>query len=184
MEPSSSSKSATSARNQSFFQRYRGFLLSRNTILTFVGALFLLAGALFAAFGQSAVGKWLFLISALVGGTPLFLYAARGLILNRDITAGVMSSVAMIAAIIVGEYSAAALVVFMMSLGEWLENFTTARANNALRELAKLIPETVTVRRNGIEVVIPIGQVALDDIVLVRSGYRYRNTLRKLKILS
>jgi Cd2+/Zn2+-exporting ATPase len=51
-----------------------------------------------------------------------------------------MASVAMIAAILIGEYSAAALVVFMFAIGDWLENLTIARANNALRDLARLIP--------------------------------------------
>jgi Cd2+/Zn2+-exporting ATPase len=83
-----------------------------------------------------------------------------------------MATVAMIAAIIVGEYSAAALVVFMMSIGEWMENFTVARADNALRDLAKLVPATVTVRRNGEEIVVSIESVVLDDVVLVRTGER------------
>jgi len=80
--------------------------------------------------------------------------------------------VAMIAAIVVGEYAAAALVVFMMAIGEWLENFTIARADNALRSLAGMVPATVTVRRNDQEVELPIEQVTMDDIVLVRTGER------------
>ena len=54
----------------------------------------------------------------------------------------------------------------------WLENMTVARADNALRDLASLIPATITVRRNGQESVIPIEQVALDDVVLVLTGER------------
>lgn len=155
-----------------FFARYQDFLLSRDTVLTFLNAFLLLVGFIVSLAGAPAAGKWIYLASALIGGTPLFIFAAKGLIIRHDITAGVMASVAMIAAIIVGEYSAAAIVVFMMSVGEWLENFTVARADNALRELAKLIPATVTVRRNNQEVLIPIEDVVLDDIVLVRSGER------------
>ena len=72
-----------------------------------------------------------------------------------------MASVAMIAAIIVGEYSAAALVVFMFAIGDWLENLTIARADNALRDLAKLVPATVVVIRDGQETIIPIEQVLM-----------------------
>lgn len=155
-----------------FFQRYRDFLLSRDTILTFFNALFLLVGFIVSVTGFPSVGHWLYLASVIVGGTPLFIFAAKGLIIRHDITAGVMVSVAMIAAIIVGEYIAAALVVFMMSVGEWMENFTIARANDALRELAKLVPATVTVRRNDREIIIPLEQVVLKDVVLVRTGER------------
>ncbi len=130
-----------------FFTRYRDFLLSRDTLLTFLNAILLLVGFLVSLAGYPQVGHWIYLASALVGGTPLFIFAAKGLFIKHDVTAGVMASVAMIAAIIVGEYSAAAIVVFMMSVGEWLENFTVARADNALRDLARLIPAMVTVRR-------------------------------------
>jgi Cd2+/Zn2+-exporting ATPase len=156
----------------SIFERYRDFLLSRETIITFINGLLLILGSVVTMGGAPGLGNWLFLASALTGGIPLFLYAARGLIIDRDVTAGVMVSTAMIAAILVGEYSAAALVVFMMSIGEWLENMTVARADNALRDLASLIPATVTVRRNGQESVIPIEQVTLDDVVLVLTGER------------
>jgi len=155
-----------------FFTRYRDFLLSRDTILAFINALLLILGFAVSLLGSPEVGHWIYLASALVGGIPLFTFAARGLIIRHDITAGVMASVAMIAAIIIGEYSAAALVVFMMSVGEWLENFTIARADNALRDLAKLIPATVTVQRNGQEVTLPIEQVVLGDLVLVWTGER------------
>jgi len=154
----------------SLWQRYREFLLSRETILVLLNALLLLAGFSISVAGAPQVSRWLYLASALIGGAPLFAFAAKGLIIHHDITAGVMGSVAMIAAIIVSEYSAAAIVVLMMSVGEWLENLTVARADNALRDLARLIPATVTVRRNGQDTIIPLEQVMLRDIVLVRSG--------------
>ncbi len=161
-------------QKQTFFVRYRDFLLSRDTLLTFGNALLLIAGFVVTnIFGQLAPGKLLYLASALLGGIPLFIFTARQVFIKRDITAGVMASVAVIAAIIVKEYSAAALVVFMMSVGEWLENFTIARADNALKDLASLIPSTITVRRDGNEIVIPIDQLKLDETVLVHAGERF-----------
>ncbi len=160
-------------QNTSFFTRYRDFLLSYETLMTFGNGLLLILGVVFSILlNQPATGKWLYLISALIGGIPLFIFAAKQVLIKHDITAGVMASVAMIAAIIVGEYSAAALVVFMMSVGEWLENFTVARADNALKDLAKLIPAMVTVRRGGEELDIPVEQVEQGDIVLVKAGER------------
>jgi Zn2+/Cd2+-exporting ATPase len=159
-------------QKQTFFERYRDFLLSKETILTFINGFLLILGFILYLSGFSEISRWSYLASAVIGGTPLFLFAAKGLIIRHDITAGVMASVAMIAAIIVGEYSAAALVVFMMSVGEWLENFTVARADNALRDLARLIPSTVTVRRDGQEFIVPIEEVTLRDTVVVHTGER------------
>jgi len=157
---------------QGFFTRYRDFLLSKETIIAFINGVLLLAGFIAWLSGAPETSRWLYFGSAVIGGIPLFMLASKAVLINHDITAGFMASVAMIAAIIVGEYSAAALVVFMFAIGDWLENLTIARANNALRDLANLVPPTITVRRNGGEIAIPVEQVTLEDIVLVRSGER------------
>ena len=156
----------------SVFTRYRDFLLSKETIVAAANGLLLLAGFVVSILGSPETGRWLYLASALIGGTPLFILAATNVFVRHDITSGVMAAVAMVAAILVGEYSAAALVVFMFAIGDWLENLTIARADNALRDLALLVPTTVTVRRDGREVTIPLSQVALGEVVLVRSGER------------
>lgn len=156
----------------SFFHRYRDFLLSRDTLLTFANVALLLAGFFVSILGAPAIGKWLYLSAALAGGLPLFIFAAKGLLLKGDITAGVMASTAMIAAILVGEYAAAAIVVFMMSVGEWLENFTVARADSALNDLSRLIPAQVMVRRDGVDKLVPLEQINPGDLVLARTGER------------
>jgi Cd2+/Zn2+-exporting ATPase len=60
----------------------------------------------------------------------------------------------------------------MMMFGEMLENFTMARANDALKQLASLIPNEVRLLRDGQIVVIPIEQVQIGDTLLVRNGER------------
>jgi Cd2+/Zn2+-exporting ATPase len=160
------------ASRPNFFARYRDFLLSRDTIIAFINAMLLLAGFIVSVFGAPEIGHWLYLGSAVIGGIPLFLLAGKAVLIRHDITAGFMASIAMIAAIIIGEYSAAALVVFMFAIGDWLENLTIARADNALKDLVKLVPATVTVIREGREIVLPIEQVVSGEIVLVRSGER------------
>jgi Cd2+/Zn2+-exporting ATPase len=155
-----------------FYNRYRDFLLSKETIIAFINGVLLLAGFIVSLLRAPEIGRWLYFGSAVIGGIPLFMLASKAVFIKHDITAGFMASVAMFAAILVGEYSAAALVVFMFAIGDWLENLTIARANNALRDLAQLVPATVTVRRKGMETIIPVEQVTLEDIVLVRSGER------------
>ncbi|MBI5030424.1 MAG: cation-translocating P-type ATPase [Chloroflexi bacterium] len=156
----------------SFLERYRGFILSTNTLATVGNGVLLMAGLIADWILRSPVpAAGLYIAATLVGGGPIFLLAARG-IMKRDLTAGVMVSVAMIAALLIGEYSAAAIVAFMMMFGEMLENFTMARANDALKNLARLIPNFVTLLRDGQPTAISIEQVRVGDTLLVRNGER------------
>jgi Zn2+/Cd2+-exporting ATPase len=154
------------------FSRYRDFLLSKETIITFINVSLLLAGFIVSLARHPETGRWLYFASAVIGAIPLFTLAGKAVFHDHDVTAGFMASVAMIAAILVGEYSAAALVVFMFAIGDWLESLTVARANNALKDLAKLAPATLAVVRGGEEMMIPIEQARVGDVVRVRSGER------------
>ncbi len=60
----------------------------------------------------------------------------------------------------------------LLLLGGMLEVFISARAGNALDSLAKLLPDRVTVRRNGEDRVVALSEVESHDLVLVRSGDR------------
>jgi Cd2+/Zn2+-exporting ATPase len=170
--PSLAAPTGDTLRANSLFTRYKAFLLSKETLFAAANTLFLLLGLILQLAGQPQLGRWSYLLAAVIGGTPLFIYSARGLFIHRDITAGVMASSAMIAAIVVGEYSAAALVVFMFTIGEWLENLTVARADNALRELASLVPTVVTLVEGDDLRQVPIAQVRPGHNILVRSGER------------
>ena len=141
-------------RQAGFFRRHRDLFLSWKTIVTLITGLLLLVGFIVSLVVGSGIVQWIYLASAVIGGSPIVIVALKATLWRRDITVGLMVSVAMVAAIIVGEYVAAALVVFMMAIGELLEDFTASRANNALRDLAKLTPSSVTVRRDNREVTV------------------------------
>jgi Cd2+/Zn2+-exporting ATPase len=168
----SSSCSSCEKFPASFFMRYRDFLLSPATIIALSNTILLIMGFVAEWSGYKDPANWLFLASALIGGAPIFLLAVGNILREFNLTAGVMVSIAMIAALLVGEFSAAALVAFMMLVGEMLENFTVARADNALNELESLVPTFVTIRRDNEDVSIPISQVKRSDLVLVRPGER------------
>jgi Cd2+/Zn2+-exporting ATPase len=155
-----------------FFQKYKEFLLSPSIITAAINTIFLIIGFALEFSGNHQLADYSFLISAVVGGFPVFKLAITNILRDFDLTAGVMVSVAMIAALIVGEYGAMALVAFMMVIGEALEDFTRERADHALKELNELIPEMVTIRMDGEDVEIPISRVRKGDVVLIRPGGR------------
>lgn len=155
-----------------FFEKYKEFLLSPGIITAYINTIFLVVGFAFELSGNHQYADYSFLISAIVGGWPVFMLALGNIIRDFDLTAGVMVSVAMIAALVVGEYGAMALVAFMMVIGEALEDFTRERADHALKELNELVPAMVTLRMDDKDVEVPIGQVRKGDIALVRPGGR------------
>lgn len=155
-----------------FFDKYRGFLLSRGMIIAFINTTFLILGFALEWTGNKTLANASFIVSAVVGGAPIYWLAINNVFRRFDMTAGVMVSIAMTAALIIGEYSAMALVAFMMIIGDALEEFTKARADMALKELNKLVPEVVTVRMGGEDRVIPLSQVKPGDVALIRPGAR------------
>jgi Cd2+/Zn2+-exporting ATPase len=113
----------------------------------------------------------LYVAAALVGSAYIWWSAIQG-IREKDFTADIPVSLATIAAISIGQFSAAAIVAVLLLLGGMLEEFVAARAGNALDALAKLLPDRVTVRRDGRDVSIPTAELEVGDVVLVRSGER------------
>ncbi len=179
------SSSATLSRLQSacvtcvrggrrFVGRYHDFLLAPGTIFTLVSLLLLVAATIQTPDGiinSAHAHTWLYLASALAGSVYIWWSAIQG-IRKRDFTADIPVSFATAAALIIGQYSAAAVVAVLLLLGGMLEEFVSARAGNALDSLAKLLPDRVTVRRDGEDLVVPLEKVQNGDLVLIRSGDR------------
>lgn len=79
-------------------------------------------------------------------------------------------TVGAIAALTVGEWVAAAIVVAFMRIGDYVERFTTESARRAVKELTAMAPQTARVERDGVEAEIPIAAVRIGDTVIVRPG--------------
>lgn len=112
---------------------------------------------------------WIALPAILLGGYPVFrnvvLATRRGQIISHT-----LMTLGVIAAVAVGQWATAAVVVFFMRVGDAVEQFTTERARRAVKELTALAPQTARLLRNGEEVQLPIDQVQAGDVVVVRPG--------------
>lgn len=157
-----------------FVGRYRAFLLDPGTLFTLASLILLIIAAIATPDGlinPEHAHTWLYLASALAGSVFIWWEAIQG-IREKDFTADIPVSFATIAALVIGQYSAAAVVAVLLLLGGMLEEFVSARAGNALDSLAKLLPDRVTIRREGEDRVVALSEVLLGDLVLIRSGER------------
>ena len=71
-----------------------------------------------------------------------------------------------------GSWAEGALLLFLFSLGHALEHYAMGRAKRAIEALAELAPDSATVRRDGKTVDIPVEQLVVGDVVLVRPNER------------
>lgn len=84
----------------------------------------------------------------------------------------ILMVVAAIGAASLGDWPEGALLLFLFSLGNALEHYAMGRARNAIRALAALAPKTARVRRADKEQELPISELVIGDIIIVRPGER------------
>ena len=152
-------------------------LPSFRSLYLLTGLVCLLVGfdLLFWAFGYESLsnplGVNLSLIAAVIGGARIVNGALLGL-LEKDTGADLALAIAMVAAIVLGEYLVAAEVVLIAMVGESLEALTFARTYREIHKILELRPRTVRVRRDDREVELPIDEARVGDRVVVRPGER------------
>jgi Cu+-exporting ATPase len=105
----------------------------------------------------------------LIGGYPVFRAVLRAT-LRRQVTSHTLMTLGTVAALAVGEWATAAVVVFFMRVGDYAERFTTERARRAVKGLTAMAPPIARVERDGLEHEVPVGTVKAGDTVIVRPG--------------
>ncbi|NML06762.1 heavy metal translocating P-type ATPase [Sphingomonas sp. G-3-2-10] len=71
-----------------------------------------------------------------------------------------------------GAWAEGALLLFLFSLGHALEHYAMGRAKRAIEALAELAPDTALVRRDDREQEIPVEELAIGDVVIVKPDER------------
>ena len=109
------------------------------------------------------------LFATLVGGYPIFREAFES-IAERKMTMELSMTIALGAAVVVGEFFTAIVITMFVLAAEILEGLTVSRGRRAIRQLLDYLPRTVLLRRNGEPVEAPAEEVRPGDSVLVNPG--------------
>lgn len=67
-------------------------------------------------------------------------------------------------------FESAATILTLITLGKYLETRSKGKTSEAISKLMDLAPKTATVVRNGLELEIPVDDVVVDDMILIRPG--------------
>jgi Cd2+/Zn2+-exporting ATPase/Cu+-exporting ATPase len=109
------------------------------------------------------------LAATLAGGYPIFREAWEN-IRERRMTMELSMTIALVAALLIGEVFTALLITLFVLIAEVLENLTVARGRHAIGDLLKLLPRTAVVRRGEDIFETSVSELRPGDTILIRPG--------------
>jgi cation-transporting P-type ATPase G len=143
----------------------------RDVRLAAVAGVGLAVGLVASALDATVVANVGFAGALLAGGATFVPSSLRGLVRGR-LGVGTLMTIAAIGAVLLGEYGEAASLAFLFSISEALEDYAMDRTRHGLRALLDLVPELVTVHRDGSETEVTPAELRVGDVMIVRPGER------------
>lgn len=141
-------------------------------VLTLVAFLTLVGGFIAERIGTSSLSVTLLYLIAYLSGGVFGLKAGLKSLRNGVIDVDFLMVLAAIGAAIVGAPFEGAMLLFLFSLSNVLQNFAMDRTRHAIRALMQLRPNIAEVKRGNKTIHVPVEQVNIDDIFIVRPGDR------------
>ncbi|MDO8834325.1 MAG: heavy metal translocating P-type ATPase [Vicinamibacterales bacterium] len=143
--------------------------LSRQVLLLASGGAILLGWGLEWAGARDLVSAPVFAAGVATGG---WYWGRRAWSAARlfSLDINVLMVMAVMGAMLIGEWSEAATVTFLFALAQWLESRNMERARHAIRALMDLAPAEATVRRDGHDRRVGVDDVTVGDVLVVKPG--------------
>ncbi len=114
---------------------------------------------------------WLAFAGTVIGGFPIYKEAWENL-LKRRMTMELSMTIALVAALAIGQFFTALVIAFFVLFAELLEGYTVGGGRKAIEKLIDALPRQVTVRRNGREEQLSADALTPGEIIVIRPGER------------
>ncbi|MDD2986727.1 heavy metal translocating P-type ATPase [Flavobacterium sp.] len=145
-------------------------ILGENSELYFaiISGVFWIVGVIVSFINSSEnIATILFIIGALFGGVFTFISAGKDL-LRGKFEIDFLMLFAAIGAALLGKWGESALLLFLFSLGHALEHYAMKRARKSITALSDLAPPMALIQQNGELKEVPIEELKVGDIIVVR----------------
>ncbi len=140
-------------------------------LASLASGLLLLLGWLMGLAGMSEiVPTVIFAAAILMGGYPFGREAIEELVYQRKIGIELLMIIAAVVAGLMGQVAEGAMLVFLYSISEAAEGYTEEKTRSAIKALMDLAPKVALIRREGREVEIPVEELRVGDVFIVRPG--------------
>lgn len=145
--------------------------LSKKTLVILVSILVVISYALHKTIGYHPLTISIMLVSTAIAGGPILRRAISAL-RYRIVGIDALVSIAVIGALIIGEYWEAAAVTFLFMIGDYLESRTLEKTRSSLKSLMDLAPETARVRIDGVEQTLSPNELKKGMVLVIKPGER------------
>lgn len=140
-----------------------------NRLMYAAGTLLLAALAVYLLSGNQTVLDALLITASIVAGIPTVLRAWQAS-RQKMFSIELLVTIAVVGALIIGEYVESAAVTFLFLFGAYLEGRSLEKARASLKSLMELAPLEATVIRDGIRSIINAEEVEENDLVVIQTG--------------
>lgn len=142
----------------------------KNQIALTVGGLIAVAYGWYWLGGAVIVMQGLLLVASMVGVAPILMQAYQALKV-KVISIDLLVTIAVLGALIIGEFNESAIVTFLFLFGSYLEQRTLKKTRESIRALSEMAPQTAQVlAADGTTTTVDVDDVEIDDQVLVKAG--------------
>lgn len=148
----------------SWFKKYKLTLE-----VTAVGVAFglMILGLIYSA---SPINSMFWGLAFIIGGFSKAIEGITKTIEEKSLNVEFLMIAAASAAFFTGDYAEGAILIFIFAVSGVLEAFAMAQSEKALTQLLKAAPKTATKLVNGKEILIPISELLVGDVVIVKPG--------------
>lgn len=140
-------------------------------ITSALSGVLLLVGFIIGRSNAPEAASLLFYSAAiLIGGYYFGREAIAELIYEHQVGIELLMAVAAMVAALMGEAGEGAMLVFLYSISEAAEGYTEEKTRSAIKALMDLTPKLALVKREGREVEIPVEELAVGEVFIVKPG--------------